>query len=842
MASAGSVFVDLLLRDAQYKQGWQRARVYTQSGSRQIQGDVGKLRQSFEGVLNPINNLGTAIRNLGVVVAASLSVEKLIKYSDTWKQLEGRLKVVQGDFENIGDTQQRLFEIAQRTRQPLENILGFYSRLKQFIPEAERAQYDLFNTTEGVATALALTGEISESATAAMIQLTQAIGTNFESAGQELRSLQEQAPRLTTAIQRAFGDGDQTLQQLVKTGVLTRETFLAIFQEGSAEFQKLRAELDKMPLTVSQAFQRLDNAMLKFIGQSKEAGNVTGALALGISKLAENLEAVAKLITGIVLVASIRLLVETGKEIKSRLLVNAALIAQTNAMKGLTTQTGLYIVAQKGANAALVGFNAGLSMTKFGTTFNAAANATKTVGLLTTVTSGFLTLGRGLITLLGGPWVAAFTLAAGAVYYLSVQQSSAEKIAEKYSETFSDLSFETIKLAEAQEGYNESLKLENLNKFREKLVELKEEIKDVSIELQKGKIEGLSFFAFGQKAADQIEFRKTLREIGEEFSKTNDIELYKKQLEDLISRFPQFSEAADSARDRVVALRTVLAEEQKILSEIGPNIKLAPVPGVKPTPPTRIVQPSSNTKTLSEQEKFLKSHRELLSGLDTETLRYIDTEKELNEAYKQGWIDLNQLHTALENLDKQYNKNAETVNAWGIDVAKFGERAAENLQDAFADFFFDPFEEGLDGMLLGFVNAIRRMAAEAAAANLGAILFGNKDSDGNTSSGGILSGIGDFFAGFFADGGVIPQGQWGIVGEEGPEMIYSGSSPQTIVPMRGAGGGDVINIDARGAGPGVGEEIRRVMNEVMALRKEVPGMAVSAVSNANKRNPRYLNG
>lgn len=64
--------------------------------------------------------------------------------------------------------------------------------------------------------------------------------------------------------------------------------------------------------------------------------------------------------------------------------------------------------------------------------------------------------------------------------------------------------------------------------------------------------------------------------------------------------------------------------------------------------------------------------------------------------------------------------------------------------------------------------------------NIGKSLLG---SGGNLLS-TIGSGIKSIFGGFFADGGRIPGGKFGIVGERGPEFI---GGPATITPM-GAGG------------------------------------------------------
>ena len=63
-------------------------------------------------------------------------------------------------------------------------------------------------------------------------------------------------------------------------------------------------------------------------------------------------------------------------------------------------------------------------------------------------------------------------------------------------------------------------------------------------------------------------------------------------------------------------------------------------------------------------------------------------------------------------------------------------------------------------------------------------LFGG--SGGGGGGGGffdsITSGIGDLFSGFFANGGNIPQGRFGIAGEAGPELI---GGPASVTPMSG---------------------------------------------------------
>ena len=52
--------------------------------------------------------------------------------------------------------------------------------------------------------------------------------------------------------------------------------------------------------------------------------------------------------------------------------------------------------------------------------------------------------------------------------------------------------------------------------------------------------------------------------------------------------------------------------------------------------------------------------------------------------------------------------------------------------------------------------------------------------------------FGSLFAGFFANGGMIPGGKFGVVGERGPELV---SGPATVTPLS-ASSTVVYNINA----------------------------------------------
>ena len=62
---------------------------------------------------------------------------------------------------------------------------------------------------------------------------------------------------------------------------------------------------------------------------------------------------------------------------------------------------------------------------------------------------------------------------------------------------------------------------------------------------------------------------------------------------------------------------------------------------------------------------------------------------------------------------------------------------------------------------------------------------GGSKSSGSGGGNFFSNLIDDFFGGFFAQGGTIPGGKFGVVGEQGPELV---TGPATITPMTGLGG------------------------------------------------------
>lgn len=154
---------------------------------------------------------------------------------------------------------------------------------------------------------------------------------------------------------------------------------------------------------------------------------------------------------------------------------------------------------------------------------------------------------------------------------------------------------------------------------------------------------------------------------------------------------------------------------------------------------------------------------------------------------------------------------------WASAMDEITRSAAGNMQSALADFLFDPFEDGLSGMLRSFTQTLQRMVAEAAAARIiqGVIgsgagvfgsLFGGAASAATSSASASLPSSGvQIASGMFTDS-VLGSRQYGgpvsarglyEVNEDGPELLSSGGrqylmmadQPGNVTPMKAAADG-----------------------------------------------------
>lgn len=145
------------------------------------------------------DQLGAAFRRVVGPLAAYLSTRQIIQAADAWTTINNRLRLVTGSTEELLAAQNDVFEIAQRSRQPLQATAELYQRIATNADELNLSGEGVAAIVDTINKTLAISGTAGPAASAAITQLSQAFASGTLR-GQELNSVLEQAPALAKAI------------------------------------------------------------------------------------------------------------------------------------------------------------------------------------------------------------------------------------------------------------------------------------------------------------------------------------------------------------------------------------------------------------------------------------------------------------------------------------------------------------------------------------------------------------------------------------------------------------------------------------------------------------------
>lgn len=205
-----------------------------------------------------------------------------------------------------------------------------------------------------------------------------------------------------------------------------------------------------------------------------------------------------------------------------------------------------------------------------------------------------------------------------------------------------------------------------------------------------------------------------------------------------------YGKLSDAEKDRVLALARV-ADEQVRSKKAAEDLAKASEDYRKST--DALIRQS-----LPEQEQQLMAVREAMLKLNLAAEQFPERAAEINKA--------------IANLA---DDEAEILRGSTEQLSSYGEQAARNIQDAFAEFLFNPFEDGLDGMLSSFIGIIKTMVSQAAAADISAAIgLPGAGAGGNLSAlFGALGGVGGI-------GGESASSPGGLAGISGAGALLPG--------------------------------------------------------------------
>ena len=239
------------------------------------------LQQGIKGARSAVNALVGAMAALGV----GLGVKELAEAADSYAMLSAKIQQSTKDSGNFEQAIAGVHQIALQTNSTLDNTGALFTRLNTVAKDMGKSQQFALEMTSTVTKAIQLGGSSTQEAEAAVTQFIQAMQGGVLR-GEEFNSIMEGGYGLAEALAKGLGKTTGELRAMAENGELSAERVLAALEKQKAGVDAQYAE---MPLTISNALQKIATSWQILIGEMDQASGASATVAQALSTIADNL-------------------------------------------------------------------------------------------------------------------------------------------------------------------------------------------------------------------------------------------------------------------------------------------------------------------------------------------------------------------------------------------------------------------------------------------------------------------------------------------------------------------------------------------------------------------------
>lgn len=243
-------------------------------------------------------NVGSSIAGLGrtiglglAAVAGSQAIGAVANYSAKYRDLQNALKVTGLEGKALAAVFSQLSQIAMAQGTPLDALVTLYSRASVSAKDLNASQSELIRFSEGIAVALRVQGTSATEAQGALLQLSQALG-NGKVQAEEYNSLLDGGQAILQATANGMveaGGSVSALTKLVKDGQVSSEAFFRAFLAGSGSLAEMASKTEG---TVSQAYSRIETALINLVGELDKTTGASSKAVDGLNGVASAIESI----------------------------------------------------------------------------------------------------------------------------------------------------------------------------------------------------------------------------------------------------------------------------------------------------------------------------------------------------------------------------------------------------------------------------------------------------------------------------------------------------------------------------------------------------------------------
>lgn len=775
---------------------------------------------------------------------AAFSVRELVQFADSITNVRNRLNQLTPDINDTTEQFRALAGIAINARAPLSETADLYFRISRAAGSLGITQREAAEVTGLVAKAITASGISAQEAQGPLLQLGQALQSG-RLQGDELKSILEGLPPVANALATSLGVPIGALKELGAQGKISAQDVIQAIRDARDSIER---DFGATTATIGQASEVLRTSLaLTFdnFEQNTQAGQsvavVIEYIAMQIFRLSNNVDKIiGPLSTFVKIVGSIAAFTIVGRVLRT---VGGILVGLTRGVGSASAMFRNFLdnlrnfgTIFRQVGGGLLGFVETVIFT-----LTPLGRLLRLIGAIGAAAAAYFGLDElfGDIEELGdkssdtsneiAAWkeeMAALALeldntkdSGNAVNNtLTELQDTVSKGLGDYKSSNADflenlkITRENLNLTREQIQYNDDIRRFTEN-YRDRVKDLREELK----ELNKNPERNAELIAeINQAIADTTsEYQEQLPQVTKIAAEIKKISEDQSAAEESARKQTEaLRESAEAARllqrvtegvdDYIVDIRRSSENAQRELERMNMNSLERELDDIEQQL-QRGLQDKIREINRTEIDPVVKDEK--IRKITEETNKAVEAQKqaareayEYSRSFEFGWKrayeqyaeDATNAAKQAENIFKTATQGMEDALVDLITTGKFEWRDFVNelgemllraeLKRLIADVFGAISPSGSGGSILGglFGGGPASSSGSSGGSGSGGGLLGTVGS----IVGGVVSGIGSFFGGLFANGGTLPGGQFGIVGEAGPELI---TGPANITPLQGLG-------------------------------------------------------
>ena len=266
---------------------------------KQLNEDLKKAESAGSGFAGVIGRLKGLFAGFALVSFAKGMAET----ADKMQVLDNQVRQTTAGEAEFAAVKGRLLQVANQTRADLSATTELYVKSSRALKDYGYSQEEVLKFTEATNNAMTIGGVAAEQQSAALLQLSQALGSGVLQ-GDEFKSIAEAAPILLDTIAEYMGKSRAEIKKLGSEGKLTADV---IFQAISGSAEKFAEQAAKMPMTMGNALQIFRNNWQSLVGDMMNGTGIMSRVAAVIAFVANHL----KELVGAAVLVGIAMLVQS---------------------------------------------------------------------------------------------------------------------------------------------------------------------------------------------------------------------------------------------------------------------------------------------------------------------------------------------------------------------------------------------------------------------------------------------------------------------------------------------------------------------------------------------------